>query len=68
MQKTKSKNTPGINIRVAAELRRQVEELADERGISMMGLARDALRRYVADPPPAIDGTRIDKRSVWRRK
>jgi len=65
---TKTKNTPGINIRVTPELRRQVEDLAAERGISMMALARDALNRYVADPPPQIDGSRIDGRSVWRRK
>lgn len=65
MKKT-MKNTPGINIRVPAELRRQVEDLAAERGISMMALARDALRRYVADPPSNIDGSRIDRRSVWQ--
>lgn len=68
--KKKTKNTPGINCRVSPELRHQVEGLAQERGWPLMALVRDALTRYVADPPevPSTDPTRLDGRSKWQAR
>jgi hypothetical protein len=70
MPKKPTKSTkPGLSVRVTPELRHEVEDLAYQRGIPLMVLVRDAITRYVADPPPVTDGKRADGRSkAWRRK
>lgn len=69
MKKPKKSEKPGLSVRVTPEFRRQVEDLARERNVPLMVLVRDAITRYVADPPPVTDGKRADGRSkAWARR